>query len=879
VKSLRLNLKTRFVDWYLPPQGFATLMRPGAFMGEPTLQIPLSKLESLSEAKSPAFPPDVDPSPSDRTENFSSHSVGEGATNLGGETAPTAICTNFSSLGAAETKESPAVEGKVHSSYLGLPSWPDAKSLDLLLEPTTPEPSAISRRVARQESAFHPQIDQRLAQIRLGVAYALYVTLRLKSPPLAAHNLRVALTVSGWGRLRGMEPTELELAEIAALLHDLGMVGVPDHILRKPGTLDRTQFLIVETARRQTVEVLRAATANERLLCIVEHVGVWYHATRCPGGESREKIPLAARMITIAEAYDSMTTDQVYRPAMSQERAVGELRACAGTQFDPHLVAEFVTQVVPRLGTLRLEAASRWLSSIDPHLADSLWQGELSQSVPPELLGLVPARLLEQMRDGVIIVDATNRVVVWNPAAERLSGITGSAVLGHPWEPHLLGLREERGQPIAPEDCPLHWALKCGAQSLRRLVLEGRSGRQIPVDVHAIPVQNHQGVVLGAILLVHDASPEVSLEAECLRLQARTALDPLTQLANRAEFDRVLPIFVAQHQQQGLPCSLIVCDLDHFKQINDIYGHQAGDEIIRTFSALLRAAARPGDLASRYGGEEFVLLCAQCDNATAAQRAEQIRFRFAQIPHPCLGHKTVTASFGVTELQPGDSPESFFRRADRALLAAKTRGRNQVVQLGVGSDWPEKSAVRRWFPALPGFASASVVVKERLRVYGPLPLVIEKLQGFVSDHQAQVLRAQQDQVELELEHRPIGMRRRTDRPITFHIQLRLQEISGNNPPSNPRLPSGANKAGEILPHSSCNSGEQTPNFSATKYTTIHVEICPASSRERRRQEIAARARNVLESLRAYLMAQPEPTAEAAPRTSSRRWLPWPRFSS
>jgi hypothetical protein len=180
---------------------------------------------------------------------------------------------------------------------------------------------------------------------------------------------------------------------------------------------------------------------------------------------------------------------------------------------------------------------------------------------------------------------------------------------------------------------------------------------------------------------------------------------------------------------------------------------------------------------------------------------------------------------------------------------------------------------------LPGFASASVVVKERLRVYGPLPLVIEKLQGFVSDHQAQVLRAQQDQVELELEHRPIGMRRRTDRPITFHIQLRLQEISGNNPPSNPRLPSGANKAGEILPHSSCNSGEQTPNFSATKYTTIHVEICPASSRERRRQEIAARARNVLESLRAYLMAQPEPTAEAAPRTSSRRWLPWPRFSS
>ena len=848
-------------------------------MGEPSLRMPPAKPESLWEENPPVSPPGTPPSASKPAEPPSFLPVGKEDTSSPVKVSPNDTPVEDYSSYPVGGQENPATPGMLSPSNPSVCSWPGAQSLDPLLDPTLAELSHAVLPGTSREAAFHPRIDGQLAQIRLGVAYALFVTLRLKSPALAAHGLRVALTVSGWGRLRGMDPTELELAEIAALLHDLGMIGVPDHILRKPGALDRAQFLILETSRRQTAQVLQAATGNDRLLRIVEHVGVWYRGGRSPSGERGEAIPLPARMITIAEAFDSMTTDQVYRPAMSQERAVAELRTYAGTQFDPTLVEEFVTRVLPLLPTLRLEAASRWLASIDPYLTHSLWQAELPQTLPPELMALFPARLLEQMRDGVIVVDAANRVVAWNPAAERLSGIAASAVLAHPWEPRLLGLREERGQPITPEDCPLSWALKCGAQSLRRLVLEGRSGRQIPVDVHAIPVQNHQGIVVGAILMVHDASPEVSLEAECLRLQARTALDPLTQLANRAEFDRVLPIFVAQHQQQGLPCSLVVCDLDHFKQINDIYGHDAGDEVIKTFSGLLRAAVRPGDLACRYGGEEFVLLCAQCDNATAAQRAEQIRFRFAQIPHPCLGHKTVTASFGVTELQPGDSPESFFRRADRALLAAKTRGRNQVVQLGVGSDWPEEPAARRWLPGLTGLATSSVVLRERLRVHGPKPIVMEKLQGFVSDHQARVCRVHEDQVELELEHRPIGMRRRADRPITFRIQLAFQEITPVYPSSGTKLPAEANNTREIHLASGSKANEGPPSSAPTpKHTIIQVEIQPTSSRERRRQELASRARNILESLRAYLMAQTEPTPEVPPRSLLRTWLPRLRFS-
>ena len=147
------------------------------------------------------------------------------------------------------------------------------------------------------------------------------------------------------------------------------------------------------------------------------------------------------------------------------------------------------------------------------------------------------------------------------------------------------------------------------------------SVRSIPTP---FPSSARRAPCAGAILLLHDASSEISLERRCQSLHEKATRDPLTQVANRAEFDRVHDLFVEAHQQQQVPCSLLMCDLDHFKSVNDNYGHQAGDEGINSLATLLKGACRPGDLVARYGGEEFVMLCADCDNAAAARRAEQV---------------------------------------------------------------------------------------------------------------------------------------------------------------------------------------------------------------------------------------------------------------
>ena len=131
---------------------------------------------------------------------------------------------------------------------------------------------------------------------------------------------------------------------------------------------------------------------------------------------------------------------------------------------------------------------------------------------------------------------------------------------------------------------------------------------RLSVDSHAIPVIADDGAMQGAILVLHDASSETSLEQRCQSLDEKATRDPLTQVANRAEFDRVHAMFVAAHQQQQVPCSLLMCDLDRFKLVNDTYGHQAGDEAIKSLASLLKRACRPGDLVARYGGEEFVML-------------------------------------------------------------------------------------------------------------------------------------------------------------------------------------------------------------------------------------------------------------------------------
>lgn len=161
---------------------------------------------------------------------------------------------------------------------------------------------------------------------------------------------------------------------------------------------------------------------------------------------------------------------------------------------------------------------------------------------------------------------------------------------------------------------------------------------------------------------------------DLLELQATT--DSLTGIFNRRRFLELLQLEILESKRYGVPLVLIFFDIDHFKDINDKYGHEAGDSVLRELTQLVASMIREADIFARFGGEEFVILAHNNDVDAGCELAEKIRSAVDQHRFTIVG--SVTCSFGVSQFEFSDTTESIIKRADEAMYSAKKRGRNLV---------------------------------------------------------------------------------------------------------------------------------------------------------------------------------------------------------
>ncbi|GGA59908.1 GGDEF domain-containing protein [Pelagibacterium lentulum] len=182
------------------------------------------------------------------------------------------------------------------------------------------------------------------------------------------------------------------------------------------------------------------------------------------------------------------------------------------------------------------------------------------------------------------------------------------------------------------------------------------------------------------------------LQRDLDEVRKQTVLDPLTRIPNRKGLDEQLAIEVTQAESSGLPLSLLVLDIDHFKAFNDTYGHLTGDQVLRLVAQVLKANLRSRDMPARFGGEEFVAILPETDINVAISIAERIRqaVQSKELLKRSTNEKLgrITLSVGVAQFQQGDTPVKLMDRADKSLYAAKSSGRNQVVSQNDLTDTP-----------------------------------------------------------------------------------------------------------------------------------------------------------------------------------------------
>ena len=277
--------------------------------------------------------------------------------------------------------------------------------------------------------------------------------------------------------------------------------------------------------------------------------------------------------------------------------------------------------------------------------------------------------LLESMPLPVVLARSDGTVLGGTRSFEKLYGI---AALSSADFPALL--RED----------PLRWACVT-------LTLAG--GRQQSVAAYVIPFREEALVVFAEPDSPIQETPKAAeLEHQVAELERLVATDRLTGAWNRAHLDRIIALETSRSARYRQPLSVLLIDVDHFKAVNDTYGHAAGDAVLRKLVQVVQAEIRPGDMLFRWDGEEFVVVAPSTSYHQARGVADRIRSKVAVTD---VGGTAVTVSVGVAERYAGETAEAIFERADKALYAAKSAGRNRtVVDDGGCSDLWRTSVLR-----------------------------------------------------------------------------------------------------------------------------------------------------------------------------------------
>lgn len=578
--------------------------------------------------------------------------------------------------------------------------------------------------------------------ISKGVLRSLLGTLHHRHTQTLRHSRRVALLAFGLANHLGWDGRQLRVLEVAGLLHDIGKIGVPDTVLEKPARLSPEEIELIALHNNVGFDVLQACRVDRQVQEVISQSQQAY----CPDLEFSAQRPgselhMGARILAVADAYDSLATEQPHRRAKAHQEIMAVLTEGSGIQFDANVVS----------------ALARWVQQDGAPLAASGEAQDTSSSDGPcpietneaDSIGLIFSYLhtLERLYDGFHLVDTDGRILIWNRRAERLLGRSAEDMLGQGWSVELLGYRHLNERPMPTGETPMLRSIETGMTTLLPMLARHANGRYVQLELQAVPLFDEQGRLQGVAEFYRDLSRNSGDESHNFRdLKLAATRDALTNVSNRRELENYLGTLMDEFQAKTRePFSVIFADADHFKRVNDTYGHSVGDRVLIDLARLLTQETYSGELVGRYGGEEFVILCPDTNLEQAARRAERLRTTLRKSKVGGIDRLQVTASFGVAQSVPGDTIDSLLRRADKALYKAKEAGRDRTCSLTredlLNSDKPSGASVEAIEPFRYQSSFNAVVASDMISI---------KLGGFVNEHKARLTTVTAERVVMSI---------------------------------------------------------------------------------------------------------------------------------
>jgi len=291
--------------------------------------------------------------------------------------------------------------------------------------------------------------------------------------------------------------------------------------------------------------------------------------------------------------------------------------------------------------------------------------------------------LIDNLYDGVYFVDINRLITYWNKGAERITGYRAQDIIGQYCHANILDHVTDCGEHLCAEGCPLMATIKDGEPRESEVHLRHAEGHRVSVLVRTSPMYDSQNRIIGAVEVFSNNQSLFKMKRRVDELEKAVFRDVLTGMGNRKLLEIKINTAIQEYHLHQIPFGLLFIDIDHFKAINDTYGHLEGDRVLKNVAKSLAGHLRNTDMYGRWGGEEFIAILYDVDLKSLSSIAEKLNAMIASSSITCNEEKIfVTTSIGGALVQETDTMNSIIERADQRMYQSKQNGRNRVTLEG-----------------------------------------------------------------------------------------------------------------------------------------------------------------------------------------------------